>query len=216
VFARCSPHGAIFLDEVGEIRKDIQVKLLHVLQERRFSPVGSREQLQFRGRVISATNRGLHELRAEKLFRDDFYYRISSDVIPVPSLRQRITEDPGELDLLLETILERTAGERWSELLPIVREHLEKSPGRTYHWPGNVRELEQAVRRVLLHGSYEPEPAKGENGDEFAGMLRGELTADELLRRYCTHAVRIFGTRAEAARRLELDVRTLQKYVVKP
>jgi hypothetical protein len=60
VFARCSPHGAIFLDEVGEIRKDIQVKLLHVLQERRFSPVGSREQLQFRGRVISATNRGLH------------------------------------------------------------------------------------------------------------------------------------------------------------
>src|SRR6185436_18199609 len=157
VFARCSPHGAIFLDEVGEIRKEIQVKLLHVLQDRTFSPVGSREQSQFRGRVISATNRSLDELRAEKLFRDDFYYRISSDVIPVPSLRQRVAEDPGELNLLLETILERTAGERWPELLPIVRDQLQKTPGRTYHWPGNVRELEQAVRRVLLHGIYEPE-----------------------------------------------------------
>jgi DNA-binding NtrC family response regulator len=113
--------------------------------------------------------------------------------------------------LLLETILERTAGERWAELLPTVRERLEESPGRTYHWPGNVRELEQAVRRVLLHGTYEPEHAKNE--DAFDGILGGELSADELLRRYCTHAVHLFGTRAEAARRLKLDVRTLQKYV---
>ncbi len=212
VFARCSPHGAIFLDEVGEIRKDIQVKLLHVLQDRRFSPVGSRDQLQFRGRVISATNRSLHELRADKLFRDDFYYRISSDVIPVPTLRQRLAEDPGELDLLLETILERTAGERWSELLPTVRECLEKSPGRDYHWPGNVRELEQAVRRLLLHGTYESEPSHDNHFKEFQGIAQAALTVDELLRRYCSHAVRTFGTRAEAARRLEIDVRTLQKY----
>jgi hypothetical protein len=213
VFARCSPHGAIFLDEVGEIGKDIQVKLLHVLQERRFSPVGSREQSQFRGRVISATNRSLDELRAEKLFRDDFYYRISSDVIPVPTLRQRLTEDPAELNLLLETILERIAGERWPELLSTVRTHLEKSTGRAYHWPGNVRELEQAVRRVLLHGTYQPDRARVRG--EFDGLMQGELTADELLKRYCTHAVRLFGTRAEAARRLALDVRTLQKYIEK-
>lgn len=213
VFARCSPHGAIFLDEVGEIRKDIQVKLLHVLQDRTFSPVGSREQSQFRGRVISATNRSLEELRAEKLFRDDFYYRISSDVIPVPSLRQRVAEDPGELNLLLETILERTAGERWPELLSTVRDQLQKSPGRTYHWPGNVRELEQAVRRVLLHGVYEPEPERASRRDEFDGMMEGKLTADELLKRYCSHAVRLFGTRAAAARHLALDVRTLQKYI---
>jgi transcriptional regulator with PAS, ATPase and Fis domain len=212
VFARCSPHGAIFLDEVGEIRKDIQVKLLHVLQERRFSPVGSRDQLQFRGRVISATNRNLDELRAEKIFRDDFYYRISSDVIPVPSLRQRLAEDPAELDLLLETILERTAGEHWAELLPTVRERLQKSPGHQYDWPGNVRELEQAVRRVLLHGSYEPGKPKG-NADEFESIRQAELSADELLGRYCRHGVRLFGTRAEAARRLGLDVRTLQKYI---
>jgi transcriptional regulator with PAS, ATPase and Fis domain len=211
VFARCSQHGAIFLDEVGEIRKEIQVKLLHVLQERRFSPVGSRDQLQFRGRVISATNRNLDELRAEKLFRDDFYYRISSDVIPVPSLRQRLTEESSELDLLLETILERTAGEHWAELLPTVRERLQKSPGHEYDWPGNVRELEQAVRRILLQGSYEPANQKGCDND-FEGIRRAEFTADELLARYCAHAVRLFGTRAEAARRLGLDARTLQKY----
>ncbi|HEX7859698.1 MAG TPA: sigma 54-interacting transcriptional regulator [Verrucomicrobiae bacterium] len=211
VFARCSPHGAIFLDEVGEIRKDIQVKLLHVLQDRRFSPVGSREQLQFRGRVISATNRSLQDLRAEKLFRDDFYYRISSDVIPVPTLRERLAEDSAELDLLLETILERTAGERWSELLPTVRERLEKSAGRNYRWPGNVRELEQAVRRVLLHGSYEPEPA--ESGEkQLDVLLNSGVTVDELLNRYCSQAVHVCGSRAEAARRLQVDVRTLQKY----
>jgi transcriptional regulator of acetoin/glycerol metabolism len=214
VFARCSPHGAIFLDEVGEIRKDIQVKLLHVLQDRRFSPVGSRDPLQFRGRVISATNRSLHELRAEKLFRDDFYYRISSDVIPVPSLRERLAEDPGELDLLLETILERTAGPSWSELLPTVRERLEKSAGRNYHWPGNVRELEQAVRRVLLHGHYHPE-RDDSNSSLFDGLLEAELTVSELLHRYCSHAIRTFGSRAEAARRLQVDVRTVQKYAEK-
>jgi hypothetical protein len=73
--------------------------------------------------------------------------------------------------------------------------------------------LEQAVRRVLLHGIYEPEPERALRGNAFDGMLEGKLTADELLKRYCAHAVRLFGTRAAAARNLALDVRTLQKYI---
>lgn len=212
VFARCSQHGAIFLDEVGEVKKDIQVKLLHVLQERTFSPVGSRERLQFRGRVIAATNRSLEELRAAKLFRDDFFYRISSDIIGVPSLRQRAAEDPSEIELLLDSILEATAGENWQELLPAVRERLAESPGRAYDWPGNVRELEQAVRRILLRGRYEPDRAPA-RGEDFAELREATLTADELLARYCVQAVRVWGSRAAAARRLGLDVRTLQKYL---
>src|SRR5438093_11021295 len=72
VFARCSPHGAIFLDEIGDVPTPIQIKLLHVLQERTFSPVGSHEKLRFRGRVIAATNQPLDVLREKQLFRDDF------------------------------------------------------------------------------------------------------------------------------------------------
>ena len=101
VFTRCSPHGAIFLDEIGDAIIPVQIKLLQVLQERTFSPVGSHDKKRFRGRVIAATNRPLDQLRASGQFRDDFYYRLCSDVITVPSLRQRITEDPRELDDLI-------------------------------------------------------------------------------------------------------------------
>lgn len=214
VFARCSPHGAIFLDEIGEVSPAIQVKLLHVLQDRTFVPVGSREKLRFQGRVISATNRTLSDLREAKLFRDDFFYRISSDIIHVPSLRERIAEDTRELDLLLETIVQRMAGENWSELLSIVRDRLARSPGPNYEWPGNVRELEQAVRRVLVSGTYQP---LTHARNDLAGKFdRLEMTADELLTAYCQRAVQFCGTRAAAARKLALDVRTLQKYLAPP
>src|SRR6185436_5896568 len=156
-------------------------------QERTFSPVGSQEKMKFRGRVISATNRLLSDLRAERLFRDDFFYRISSDVIEVPPLRQRITENPEELDLLLATIVERLAGEDCSEVLRVVRERLAESPGRNYEWPGNVRELEQAVRRILVTGHYEPQTlAPGtKSNDLLSRFERVELTAKDLLSEYC-------------------------------
>jgi hypothetical protein len=212
VFALCSAHGAIFLDEIGEVDHGVQVKLLHVLQERTFMPVGSREPQRFRGRVICATNRSLEELRSQKVFRDDFFYRISSDVITVPSLRQRIAENARELDLLLETILERMVGAKWMELIETVRAHLAESPGREYTWPGNVRELEQAVRRVIVSGKYQPQPTAG-SGAADAPVQRAELTIEELLAQYCERAVQVHGTRSAAARRLAVDVRTLGKYL---
>ena len=216
VFALCSPHGAIFLDEIGEVSSAIQIKLLHVLQDRTFVPVGSREKRRFSGRVISATNRSLAELRGGKIFRDDFFYRISSDIIETPSLRERIREDERELDLLLETILEKMTGEKWKELYAMVRECLSKTPGRNYEWPGNVRELEQAVRRILVSGTYQPQSVTDTQRDDLgARMERLELTADELLSAYCQRAVQICGARAAAARKLGVDVRTLQKYLAK-
>src|SRR5678815_4546992 len=90
VFTRCSPHGAIFLDEIGDVSVPIQIKLLQVLQERTFCPVGSHEPLRFRGRVIAATNRSLDSLRKRDLFRQDFFYRLCSDMIEVPPLRLRL------------------------------------------------------------------------------------------------------------------------------
>jgi two-component system, NtrC family, response regulator HydG len=213
VFARCSPHGAIFLDEIGEVDHGVQVKLLHVLQDRLFTPVGSREPQRFRGRVISATNRSLEQLRAEKVFRDDFFYRISSDVITVPPLRQRINENARELDLLLESILERMLGANWEELLEDVRRKLQASPGVEYTWPGNVRELEQAVRRIIVSGPYSPQAGTMGAGTIRDSFTEATLTVEQVLEQYCERAVEVWGTRAAAARRLGMDVRTLGKYL---
>src|SRR5262249_13598430 len=111
LFARCSPHGAIFLDEIGEVPATVQIKLLQVLQERVFSPVGSHEKHRFRGRVVAASTRAIHDLRQRGAFRDDFFYRLCSDIITVPPLRQRLEEDPGELEELLKHTLSRMTGE---------------------------------------------------------------------------------------------------------
>ena len=111
VFSRCSPYGSILLDEVGEVSVPVQIQLLRVLQERTFSPVGGSEILRFRGRVIAATNQSITARREEGSFRDDFYYRLSSDVITVPPLRTRIAEDPSELEALVGVLVTRIVGE---------------------------------------------------------------------------------------------------------
>src|SRR5581483_3429426 len=107
VFDRCNAHGALFLDEIGEVAMPVQIKLLQVLQERTFTPLGDREKKRFSGRVIGATNRSLGELRKAGRFRDDFYYRLCSDVIHVPTLRERIRESPRELAQLVRLVLSR-------------------------------------------------------------------------------------------------------------
>lgn len=214
VFARCSPHGAIFLDEIGDVPVPLQVKLLHVLQERRFSPVGSHEAERFNGRVIAATNRPLDTLRRDGRFRDDFYYRLCSDVIEVPPLRVRLNEDPKELGVLLRHILFRITGTEADELVHDVEKRLKKSPGPTHIWPGNVRELEQATRQILLTGAYSPHTAPASESDALpAGWREGTLTAAELLASYCRNLHKRFGTYEEVARRTRLDRRTVKKYV---
>lgn len=106
-----TPHGSIFLDEIGDVSAPVQIKLLQVIQERTFTPVGRCERQRFHGRVIAATNRPLDDLRRAGQFRDDFYYRLCSDIIVVPPLRQRIQEEPRELEALLNSILKRMIGE---------------------------------------------------------------------------------------------------------
>jgi sigma-54 specific flagellar transcriptional regulator A len=133
VFERCSAHGALFLDEIGEVSAPVQIKLLRVLQDRTFTPLGSHETRRFAGRVIVATNRPLAELRAEARFRDDFYYRLCSDVIQVPTLRQRIAESPQELEGLVRRLLvARIAGEPQADLVSLVLEAIERDLPRDY------------------------------------------------------------------------------------
>ena len=216
VLARGSPHGAIFLDEIGDISVPVQIKLLQVLQERTFSPVGSHEKLRFRGRVIGATNKPLAELRRSQLFRDDFFYRLSSDVITVPPLRQRLHESPAELDLLLHHLVTRMAGQPAPELAGLAREVLTQGVGPHYAWPGNVRELEQAVRRILLTRRYDgdrPSATPDLRAQLLAALDSGTLDADQLLNTYCTLLRQRHGTLEEVARRSNMDRRTVKRYL---
>jgi len=215
VFARCSPHGAIFLDEIGEIGAPIQIKLLQVLQDRVFTPVGSHERRRFSGRVIGATNRTPDALRENGALREDFYYRLCSDIIHVPPLRQRLREDPQEMEVLLRELTRRLTGRDEPALACGIRDTLRRAPGPDYTWPGNVRELEQSVRRVLLTGAYEGRPPASEtpSRDPFLSDVEtGRLDAEELLAGYCTRLHARLGTYEDVARLLRLDRRTVRRY----
>jgi len=217
VFARCSPHGAIFLDEIGDVGIPVQIKLLQVLQERTFTPVGSHEKRRFQGRVIAATNKPIGQLRASGQFRNDFYYRLCSQVITVPSLRQRIAEDTSELDQLLASVVERLTGE--NSAVELVRDTILKTLGKDYAWPGNVRELEQAARSILLTRQYAGDHrgvATDLRSQLLAGVESGTLDADALLAGYCRLLYERHGTIEEVARRTNLDRRTVKVYLQKP
>jgi DNA-binding NtrC family response regulator len=216
VLARCSPHGAIFLDEIGDVPVPVQIKLLQVLQERIFCPVGSHEPVRFRGRVIAATNRRLEALRASNLFREDFFYRLCSDVIEVPPLRRRLQEEPKELRQLLQHVLAGMIGEPAREILLKVETAIQAAVGAGYGWPGNVRELEQAVRRILLTGAYTGSarpPAAGLREQLIAGIEAGTLDADALLAGYCKVLYEREANYEAVARRTNLDRRTVKRYL---
>jgi DNA-binding NtrC family response regulator len=215
VFARCSRHGAIFLDEIGDVTTPVQIKLLQVLQDRTFSPVGSHEKQRFRGRVIAATNRPLDALRRGGQFRDDFFYRLCSDVIVVPPLRQRIQEAPQDLDDLIAVTVARMTGGPSEDVVAIVAAVVD-STCRGYGWPGNVRELEQAVRRIVLtraYGGDTREPAPDLSGRLQAGIADGSIDADGLLGGYCRLLYDRHGTYEAVARRTRLDRRTVKAYI---
>jgi hypothetical protein len=217
IFSRCTPHGSIFLDEIGDVAAPVQIKLLQVLQERIFTPVGSHERLRFNGRVIAATNRPIDELRRQGIFRDDFFYRLCSDIITLPTLRRRLDEEPRELEALVESILKRMIGPEGSAMLEQVCVSLRNEPGSGYPWPGNVRELEQAVRRIILTGHYrgDVEVAVPDVERELSMELEsGTLDAQSLLAEYCRLLHRRHGTYEEVARRTGLDRRTVKKYIL--
>ncbi|TXD33588.1 sigma-54-dependent Fis family transcriptional regulator [Lujinxingia vulgaris] len=222
VFGRCPRHGVIFLDEIGETSLPTQIKLLRVLQERVFMPVGGHEEQRFEGRVIAATNRDIGRAREDGRFRDDFYYRLCSDVIEVPSLSERLSEAPAELEELVAHSVARILGQPDEALSDEVVASLNASLPADYAWPGNVRELEQAVRRVLLGAPYtgdlrQAAPAAPElslvAAELGARIDAGELTMRELQQAYCRLLYARSGTYEEVARQAEIDRRTARRYI---
>ena len=137
-------NGTIFLDEIGEMEASLQAKLLRVIQEKQFERVGGVETIHTDARIISATNRNLREMSAEKLFREDLYYRLSTFPILLPPLRDRAMEIP----LLAEHFLKLFAAREGKPSMRIEAEALDLLTA--YEWPGNVRELQSVIERGVL------------------------------------------------------------------
>ena len=166
----CRPLGAVFLDEVGEIDAAIQIKLLRVLQTRTFQRLGDTQDRKFTGKIIAATNRDLAQQMQRGQIREDFYYRLCSDMISTPSLAEILRQSPNELHNIILFIAQRvTAGggdipvehphasaDEAEKLAQEVESFITQHLGRDYPWPGNFRELEQCVRNILIRGEYRP------------------------------------------------------------
>ncbi len=134
--------GTIFLDEIGDMSMKLQVKVLRVLQEQRFEPVGSTTTHEVDVRIIAATNQDLDRAVHERRFREDLYYRLNVIPIHIPPLRERTTD----ISLLLHHFLEKFAfGKEPKSLTPAALERL-----TAYSWPGNVRELENLIERIVV------------------------------------------------------------------
>lgn len=136
--------GTLFLDEIGELTQDLQVKLLRVLQERRFERVGGSEPVDVDIRVVAATNKDIAGLVAKGLFRDDLYYRLNVVQIPLPSLRERREDIPS----LVAWFVEKVISENSMPSKSFSTEALNYLTG--YEWPGNIRQLENVVESCLV------------------------------------------------------------------
>jgi len=136
--------GTLFLDEINSASPAMQLKLLRVLQERSFEPVGSTETRTVDVRVVLASNVELAELASRGQFRQDLYYRINVVNIRLPELRQRV----GDIALLASHFLRRFSKEMGREILGFTEPAL--TALQSYNWPGNVRELENAVERAVV------------------------------------------------------------------
>ncbi len=140
--------GSIFLDEVGELPIDLQSKLLRVLQEGEFEPVGSSETKKVNVRILTATNRELKRAVQEGKFRDDLYYRLNVFPIEIPPLRDR----DNDIILLATAFMNRFAKEMGRKIEPLTENCIQRL--KSYDWPGNVRELENVIERSVITAKY--------------------------------------------------------------
>ncbi|MFK5947749.1 MAG: sigma 54-interacting transcriptional regulator [Methylococcales bacterium] len=214
LFARCSEYGAVFIDEIGDIDMPTQVKILNVIQDRVFCPVGSHEKMRFSGRVISATNRNIEQLRKQGQFRDDLYYRLCSDVIQIPSLQQRLQENPAELRQLIEVLVNRVTAIPAPLLAERIDQRISKAVANNYAWPGNVRELEQCIRQICITGNYQIMKESHPKSEFTLFDNSDKNSSQQLLQRYCRFLYQSQGSYEAVARITQLDRRTVKKYII--
>ncbi len=215
VFAAASG-GTVFLDEIGEMPKEAQVKLLRILQEGELRPLGSARATRVDVRIVAATNRPLAELRSTYL-REDLYYRIATLTIEIPPLRARLED----VIALAQHILRRLEN-RYNRALELTRPALDLL--LAYRFPGNVRELENILENVVATSSADPcvinerdlrpllaRAAESGNGEPLAASVQ---SLDELERRAIENALRVCkGNRTRAASLLGISRDTLHRKI---
>lgn len=203
--------GSIFLDEVGELSLQAQVKLLRVIQYQTFERIGGVETLNVNVRIIAATNQNLEELIGNGKFREDLFYRLNVFPILVPPLRER----KSDIMLLADFFVEKYARENNKRVLRISTPAIDML--HSYHWPGNVRELEQHTRSILLTGTCHPSKAPEKDSPSSRlqhGIDRSAYSAEDILSDYCKLLYERFGTYEEVAKRAQVDRRTAKKYIL--
>ena len=210
----CPVTGCVFLDELGEMELSIQVKLLRVIETRRFSMVGDTALRLFSGKLLAATNRDLAAGIRSGRFREDLYYRLCADLIHTPSLYEQIEDSPALLDDLILFMVRRAVGDEAERCFPEVKEWMDRHLPAKYRWPGNYRELEQCVRNVIIRRSYRPVTQNTAVEDPYLERLKsGSLTLEELISYYAALVYRQTGSYEDAARRLGVDRRTVKAKV---
>jgi len=219
--------GTVFLDEIGEMTPMVQVKVLRVLQERKFRRLGGTEEIDADIRIIAATNRDLTKLVAEEKFREDLFYRINVIPVRLPPLRERLDDIP----LLAEHFLAKYAGQIGRSIAGV-------SPAamrllQAYAWPGNIRELENAIERAvaleatsMVQPSSLPEhvqsgvprtdrPFDGRDVQLDSGFQL-ERHVEEIEREYISEALRkAGGVKSRAAELLGMSFRSFRYYMKK-
>jgi len=217
--------GSVFLDEIGEMSPVMQVKLLRVLQERRFRRVGGLEEMQADIRIIAATNQDLGRLIAEGRFREDLFYRINVIPISLPPLRERREDIP----LIAEHFLAKYTEQMGKEIVGISHQAMELL--LKHEWPGNIRELENAMERAV---ALEPTPSilpdslpPNIRGDAVRAAVASpdglpdagfdlEAHVKEIERSYIAEALKkAGGVQVKAAELLGMSFRSFRYYVKK-
>ena len=207
-------NGTIFLDEIGDIPPAVQMRLLRVLQQRVYEPLGSGKSVSTNARVIAATNRHLEELVEKKSFREDLFFRINVFRIALPSLSERREDVP----LLVEHAIERFNSERGRTVTSVSQKAM--AALMQYHWPGNVRELENAIEHafVLCRDDIiriEDLPERLISSSQPMSLPAGQTLKDiektvilQTLKRY-------EGRKVAAARELGIDKNTLRRKMIR-
>ena len=147
--------------------------------------------------------------------REDFFYRLCGDQIQTVSLREILDDSPGEIDLFISFICEKLFGKKGGmEISPGISRILNKSLPEDYLWPGNFRELEQAVRNVVVTGSYYPPKSSGKDQGIEMHYQKTDLSMNQWISLYANRAYENFGSYREAGKQLAVDQRTLKKWAL--
>jgi transcriptional regulator with PAS, ATPase and Fis domain len=205
--------GTLLLDEISEMPVTLQPKLLRVLEERSLRRVGGSNEINLDVRVLAATNRDPQTAIADGRLRQDLYYRLGVFTIPLPPLRDRLEEIPLLTHHFLRQFNDKH-GTAVEGITDAARERMEQ-----YAWPGNVRELKNVIERCTIvvgtgwiDAPHLPPYLKGEEGpSDRRVVLPVGITAAEAEKRLILKTLALSGNnKAEAARRLDIDVKTLR------